>query len=483
MVKSIVVVLLLFTIKINFGQAYQSTTNPMTTSEAETNAIETTFETTTEYESTTDLSDPWKHEYFNFTDIVSGHISFPTNRSNDYPNFTRLVYHITNFDNFLKIKFNSFNFEAYYDGVKIEYGGENFLFTGGYGHGNFSISSKKPKFNPDCDSMHYSAFNPCFGNGNQSQNADPTSWVGYATGEINIHIFTDAEEVRPGFVLSWEQVDEIDYCTDETCQNGGVCHDSGVYCLCDYPFIGSFCEHNSDPCNYHSGGWMHFCNNNGVCTKNWSNFTASCVCDADFTGQNCEIYVGQCDTHGCSHACFKDSNNVPQCACPAGLILGEDGLNCQEFDDSTNEVQNNFINPEDGTWRPLLGFPEMCVIKKYSQYFVGQPYALVECNPSKRKTKFAYDEATGFLKHNSDKTEWNNFCVRAEENNNSRLRVADCDANDPQMVWDYDDKSGHVYLRADRKKCIVVGPVGIEGDEELWMKISNKCANNVWGKF
>jgi hypothetical protein len=163
------------------------------------------------------------------------------------------------------------------------------------------------------------------------------------------------------------------------------------------------------------------------------------------------------------------------------MDVGADGLTCEfnQEDESEVDVLDQFIDPEDGTWRPLLGFPDMCVIKKYSSYSVGQPYEVSICNPNKRKTKFAYDAETGFLRHQSDKTEWNNFCVKANDNNNSRLVVAVCDANDATMTWDYDSLNGHVHLRSDRKRCIVVGP--IPGDS--WMKISNKCATNAFGRF
>ena len=116
-------------------------------------------------------------------------------------------------------------------------------------------------------------------------------------------------------------------------------------------------------------------------------------------------------------------------------------------------------------------------------YVIGQPFAVVNCNPDKRKSKFSYDKTTGLISHSSDKIEWNNnFCVQASEGNNSRLRVGVCDENDLSQVWDFDSLNGHVYLRADRKRCVVVGPIGSE-DGAVWMKISNKCSSSVWGSF
>merc|ERR1711907_328887 len=135
----------------------------------------------------------------------------------------------------------------------------------------------------------------------------------------------------------------------------------------------------------------------------------------------------------------------------------------------------------DNTWRPLLGFPSKCVTKKYKAYSVGQPYAMMECNASKRKTQFAYNATSGLIHHSSDREEWNSFCVRAEDGNNSRLRVANCDEDDSKQVWGFDSNNGHVYLRSNRKSCIVVGSIG--ASEDVWMKISNKCATNTWGGF
>ena len=104
------------------------------------------------------------------------------------------------------------------------------------------------------------------------------------------------------------------------------------------------------------------------------------------------------------------------------------------------------------------------------------------CNADKRKSLFAYDTETGLLRYNSDKEEWNNFCVKANDGNNSRLQVAVCDSNDTTMIWDFDSSNGHVHLAVNRSRCIVVGP--ISGDDgAMWMKISNKCASNTFGKF
>ena len=191
-----------------------------------------------------------------------------------------------------------------------------------------------------------------------------------------------------------------------------------------------------------------------------------------------------CDETDCSHVCFTNLDGVAECACPADLTLGEDGTICEDVKDcsSSNNVSDHFIN-DDGTWRPLVGFPDYCVTKKYREYSIGQPYALGPCNANKRKSLFAYDQETGFLRHNSDKEEWNNFCVQAQANNNSKLKVGICDSSNTMMIWDFDNSNGHVYLRDFRSRCMVVGPISDSGDGSMWMKISNKCASNTFGRF
>merc|ERR1711957_576261 len=76
-------------------------------------------------------------------------------------------------------------------------------------------------------------------------------------------------------------------------------------------------------------------------------------------------------------------------------------------------------------------------------------------NADKTKSNFKYDQSSGLLSHDSDKTQWNNFCVQAYDVNNSRLRVAVCDASDMFQVWDFDNLNGHVYLRSDRRGVLL----------------------------
>ena len=74
--------------------------------------------------------------------------------------------------------------------------------------------------------------------------------------------------------------------------------------------------------------------------------------------------MANCETHGCSHACFVNSINKPECACPKGHDLTSSSLQCEES--NTKVISSTFIQ-EDYTWRPLLGYTELCVWKKFGQ--------------------------------------------------------------------------------------------------------------------
>ena len=72
--------------------------------------------------------------------------------------------------------------------------------------------------------------------------------------------------------------------------------------------------------------------------------------------------------------------------------------------------------------------------------------------------------------------------MQAQVNNNSKLKVGVCDGANAMMVWDYDNSNGHVHLRDYRSRCMVVGPIS-RNEDTMWMKISNKCASNTFGRF
>ena len=404
--------------------------------------IPTTAEVTTSEYFTQTWSAPWtapewEDRYFDVSiplesGVSSGTINFP-GESSYYGYNTRLRYHI--FGGEVTLQFSSFVVESLYDGVSITFQRENnvaeeFLFSDSGSNDDY-VASERAGSSEECDGR-FSDFDSCYGADFDGDHGGPfvenaSTWVGSGSGNITIEIFTDYYGNYAGFELDWSVSQEDESTTAEPT-------------------------------------------------------TAEPTTTEPTTEQATTTEVDPCATLACSHACYVDANDEGHCACPKGLDVGEDGLTCEENSEDnseTNEVSDQFIDPEDGTWRPLIGHPEYCVVKKYSSYSVGQPYQVGVCNASKRKSKFAYDEETGFLRHHSDKLEWNNFCVTAQDGNGSRLQTAVCDASDESMLWDYDSTNGHVHLRSDRKRCIVVGPIPTDS----WMKISNKCATNAFGRF
>ena len=72
--------------------------------------------------------------------------------------------------------------------------------------------------------------------------------------------------------------------------------------------------------------------NTGECLA--SENTAYCRCSYPFSGVNCEINeiaIKPCAALACSHACYVDDNDEGHCACPKSLVVGEDGLTCEEI--------------------------------------------------------------------------------------------------------------------------------------------------------
>merc|ERR1712150_267491 len=134
----------------------------------------------------------------------------------------------------------------------------------------------------------------------------------------------------------------------------------------------------------------------------------------------------------------------------------------------------------DGTWRPLIDFQQLCVVKKYSGYKVNQPFSLQTCDINKRKNKFSFDLESGLIYLIE-----NQFCVTAPSGNNARLRVGVCDEENTDQIWNFDEKTGQIYLRKNRRSCIVVSSIdeGFLENSRQWLKISHKCYSNTFGIF
>ena len=121
-------------------------------------------------------------------------------------------------------------------------------------------------------------------------------------------------------------------CTNNPCQNSGVCNldGSGYTCDCPTGYDGVVCQFDTDACD------PDLCQNGATCTSvipQGSNVaTHTCDCPTGSTGTNCEEDINECDPDPCQNgATCKDSttdNSVQLgnylCNCLTGFI----GTNC-----------------------------------------------------------------------------------------------------------------------------------------------------------
>merc|ERR1712226_1343515 len=159
----------------------------------------------------------------------------------------------------------------------------------------------------------------------------------------------------------------------------------------------------------------------------------------------------------------------------------ENSTLCDESSDNgAMTLAANFIK-DDLTWRPLLGYPDLCVWKKFSGFAVGHFLAIQECDVGKRKNSWAYDATSWLISHFSDREEWLNFCVQAKEGSGTRVRIADCDTSDEMQVWDYAD--GQIRLRAQPDVCMQSSTLhdDFSNDDDNYLKTTNKCTSTVFG--
>ena len=79
-----------------------------------------------------------------------------------------------------------------------------------------------------------------------------------------------------------------------------------------------------------------------------------------------------CENFGCSHACFYNGENLPECACPKDLTLSSDDLNCEEAQNNNSGALGNSFLSADHTWRPIIANTTMCIKKRFMGFFAGQ---------------------------------------------------------------------------------------------------------------
>ena len=91
---------------------------------------------------------------------------------------------------------------------------------------------------------------------------------------------------------------------NNTCKNNGKCilENGQVKCKCSLPYVGSFCEHTRNPCQFSK------CLNGGTCAPNEDFTDYTCLCQKDFKGLLCEKGIGECSKN-LQKKCM-DSNNA-----------------------------------------------------------------------------------------------------------------------------------------------------------------------------
>lgn len=87
-------------------------------------------------------------------------------------------------------------------------------------------------------------------------------------------------------------------CNPNPCYNGGVCIQTGsttAYCKCQIGYNGDLCQNTVNPCSQNP------CQNGGICTTIYSPTQTNlytCSCLNGFAGVNCEAVFNPCYTNG-----------------------------------------------------------------------------------------------------------------------------------------------------------------------------------------
>uniref|UniRef100_A0A5S6QM50 EGF-like domain-containing protein n=1 Tax=Trichuris muris TaxID=70415 RepID=A0A5S6QM50_TRIMR len=119
-------------------------------------------------------------------------------------------------------------------------------------------------------------------------------------------------------------------CRKSKCQNNSTCipciklpgvcktreeHKRKYICACDPRQSGEFCQHQINPCRFHT------CRNKAQCEK-IDDYMYKCICKAGVIGLHCQIILDICELRSpCGVGeCVLDSNNSYgyHCKCPAG---------------------------------------------------------------------------------------------------------------------------------------------------------------------
>ncbi|XP_078676183.1 uncharacterized protein LOC144913379 isoform X4 [Branchiostoma floridae x Branchiostoma belcheri] len=128
----------------------------------------------------------------------------------------------------------------------------------------------------------------------------------------------------------------VDPCDSGPCQNGGVCSASGgtFTCSCQPGWNGATCAMDIDECNPNP------CQNGGVCQDLVADF--SCSCPAPYEGKTCEIYVDPCGSRPCQNGGACSATGAAfTCSCQPGWNGATCGMNIDEC--SPDPCQNGGV--------------------------------------------------------------------------------------------------------------------------------------------
>lgn len=149
------------------------------------------------------------------------------------------------------------------------------------------------------------------------------------------------------------------------------------------------------------------------------------------------------------------------CACPKGMDLGDDDMTCQpneceddgSDDDDDDEATNTGLFRSDQTWSPSFGNNNLCVTKKFNNWKNGQKLSMIECNYDKVKDnqKWYFGDNYYVAGDGSEgrciKSVANpDFCVTAGTKNKAQLFISQCDDNNENQKWKYDENNGQLVL-------------------------------------
>lgn len=127
---------------------------------------------------------------------------------------------------------------------------------------------------------------------------------------------------------------DIDECASQPCYNGAVCRDSpqGYKCECPKGYSGVNCQEEKSDCNENS------CPERAMCKDEPGAGNFTCLCRSGYTGENCDVTIDPCTANG------NPCNNGAECtALQQGRFMcdclpGWEGQTCEV---NTNDCAEN----------------------------------------------------------------------------------------------------------------------------------------------